>query len=120
MIELHTGQRRAEGKQGMTGPDPTILIFAKQDGLEEEQDCAAQPTHVKLDTVKSNLRSTIDSVKCMVNAMQGAVDGLSVSHIDIGLVISADGTVGLLGAGSGASAAATLTVRLQSYRNLPF
>jgi len=104
----------------MTGPDPTLLIFGKNDGLEGMQDCTAQPTRVKLDTVKNNLKSTIDGVKCMVNAMHGAVDGLSVSHIDIGIVISADGTVGLLGAGSGANAAATLTVRLQSYRNLPF
>ena len=75
---------------------------------------------MQLDTVKNNLRSMLENVKCMVNAMQGPVDGLPVSHIDIGIVISADGTVGLLGSASRTNAATTLTVRLQSYRSLPY
>jgi hypothetical protein len=99
---------------------PTILIFGDQGGLAAGPNGPAQPTPVKLDTVKANLRSAVENVKCMVNAMQGAVDGLSVTYVDIGIVISADGSVGLLGSGSGANTTTTLSVRLQSHQKLQF
>ena|SRR5664279_3819857 len=104
----------------MPEPSPTILIFGDQVGLDGGPRGAPQPVRVPLDAIKTNLRTTMESLKSIVNAMQGAGDGPSVSYVDIGIAISADGSVGLLGPGSGAIPAATMTVRLQFYRKLTY
>jgi hypothetical protein len=104
----------------MAAPATTILVFGEQDGRDSGPVCSAQPIRVDLATIKTNLKSAMESVKCMVNAMQGAVEGLSVTYVDIGIAISADGSVGILGPGSGSIPAATLTARLQSHKSLPF
>ena len=104
----------------MAGPAPTILVFGEQDGSGGGPVRSTQPIRVDVATIKTNLKSAMETVKCMVNAMQGAVEGLSVTYVDIGIAISADGSVGILGPGSGSIPAATLTVRLQSHKSLPF
>jgi len=55
----------------------------------------------------------MEQVADLVRAAKDAVGELGIVHVDVGLAIAVDGSVGLLGTAEGTSAKGTLTVRLR-------
>ena len=99
----------------MSGQSPTILIFGAEIGPQRGDDSATPGSdRVPLETIKANLKTVMESVSDLVNATQKAVGDLHVAYVDVGVAISADGSVGLLGTGGSAGAETTFKVRLQS------
>ena len=93
---------------------PTILIFGTEIGPEREEEAAPRSDRVSVEAIKANLKTVMESVSDLVaHATQKGLGDLQVSHVDVGVAISPDGSVGLVGTGRSTSADATLKVRLQ-------
>src|SRR2546429_298454 len=100
----------------MSGNSSTILIFGAEIGSEKGRQPIAGVDRVPVETIKANLKTVIESVSDLVRATQKAIGDIEVPHVDVGVGISADGSVGLLGTGGSAGAETTLKVRLQIRR----
>jgi hypothetical protein len=109
--------RLHEGDKAMSGQSPTILIFGAGIDPERAQDSAILGSdRVPVETIKANLKTVMESVSELVHATQKAVGDLDVAQVEVGVAISPDGSVGLLGTGGSAGAETTLKVRLQIRR----
>jgi hypothetical protein len=75
-------------------------------------DVGTGSTEVSLEAVAANLRTVVDQVEELVSRGEGSAGKLGVAHVDVNLVICADGSVSLLGTAAGTSAKPTLTLRL--------
>jgi hypothetical protein len=104
----------------MSGQSPTILIFGGEVGSRAGSENALGSNRVPVETIKANLKTVMQSVNSLVHATQGGIGDLVVSHVDVGVAISIDGSVGLVGTGTSTSAEATLRVRLRIGRSLKF
>ena len=100
----------------MSGQRPTILIFGAELGPEGGEEAIPRPGRVPVETIKANLKTVMESVSDLVRASQKGLGDLHISHVDVGVAISSDGSVGLVGTGGSASADTTLKVRLQFRR----
>jgi hypothetical protein len=100
----------------MSGQSPTILIFGAETGSERGEEATPRSDRVPVETIIANLKTVMESVSDLVHATQKGLGDLHVSHVDVGVAISSDGSVGLVGTGGGASADTTLKVRLQFRR----
>jgi hypothetical protein len=76
---------------------------------------AATPgfSRVPVEAAAASLKAVMEQVSSLFRSSKDAVGELHVVYVDVGLVIAADGSVGLLGTDGSAGAQATLTVRLQ-------
>ena len=70
-------------------------------------------SRVSLEAAAANLKAVREQVTTLISAAKDAAGELQIAHVDVGLVIAADGSVGLIGTAVGARAEGTLTVRLQ-------
>src|SRR5271170_8041429 len=70
-------------------------------------------SRVPVEATAANLKAVMEQVSNLILAAKDAVGELRIAHVDVALVIAADGSVGLLGTAVSAGANATLTVRLQ-------
>jgi hypothetical protein len=104
----------------MSGQSPTILIFGGEVGSRAESQNAPGSNRVPVETIKANLKTVMENVKSLVHVTQGGMGDLVVSHVDVGVAISIDGSVGLIGTGANTSPEATLRVRLRIGRSLKF
>jgi len=93
-----------------------MLIFGAQVAPESVEDAAPKFDRVPVDTIKTNFEKVMESVSDIVHAAQNELGDLHVSHIDVGVAISSDGSVGLVGTGSSAHEDAALKVRLRFRR----
>jgi hypothetical protein len=73
-------------------------------------------SRVPAEATAANLKAVMEQVSNLVWAAKDAVGELGIVHVDVGLAIAADGSVGLLGTGASTSAKGTLTVRLNLTR----
>ena len=76
------------------------------------EDVGAGSTQVSVEAVAANLKTVMDQVGELVSSGEQSAGKLGVVHVDVSLVICADGSVGLLGTAAGTNTKATLTVRL--------
>ena len=100
----------------MLGRNPTILIFGARIGTDGEDEVIPRSDRASVEAIKANLGKVMESVSDLVHATQKNLGDVQVSHVDIGVAISPDGTVGLVGTGSGTGVGATLQMRLQFRR----
>ncbi len=70
-------------------------------------------SRVPAETTTANLKAVMQQVSSLILAAKAAVGELRIAHVDVGLVIAADGSVGLIGTAVSSGAEPTLTVRLQ-------
>jgi hypothetical protein len=96
----------------MSGRSQTILIFGDA-GAQAGEARAAESNRVPVETIKANLKTAMECVGELVRAAREAVGDLHVCHVDVGVAIASDGSVGLLGTGANAAERATLTVRIK-------
>ena len=92
---------------------PTILVFGTEIGPERGEETGPRSDRVSVENIKANLKTVMESVNDLVHATPEGLRDLHVSHVDVGVAISPDGSVGLVGTGGSSSADATLKVRLQ-------
>jgi hypothetical protein len=74
---------------------------------------STRTSRVSVEATAASLNAVIEQVSKLILAAKDAAGELRIAHVDVALVIAADGSVGLLGTDVGAGAKATLTVRLQ-------
>jgi hypothetical protein len=86
---------------GMAGSSRTFI-----------EDVGAGSTQVSVEAVAANLRRLMDQVGELVSSGEESAGKLGAVHMDVNLVICADGSVGLLGTGAGTNTKPTLTLRL--------
>jgi len=55
----------------------------------------------------------MEQVAELIVAARNAVGEMRIAHVDVGLVIASDGSVGLIGTAASTGSEATLTIRLQ-------
>jgi len=74
---------------------------------------AVGSSRVPVEATAASLKAVMEQVSNLILGAKDAVGEFRIAHVDVALVIAADGSVGLLGTAVGAGAKATLTVRLQ-------
>ena len=106
-------------------PNQKILIFGAEPPLSYGPESVGKlasrygpaegliSSRVPVDTAAANLKAVMEQVTKLISAAKDAVGEFQIAHVDVGLVIAADGSVGLIGTAVGARAEGTLTVRLQ-------
>ncbi len=99
--------------KAMSDQGPTILIFGAETGSRGGEAGTLGSNRVPVETIKANLKTVMDSVSDLVLATRGAPGVLRVCHVDVGVASALDGSVGLVGTGTGASTEATLKLRLK-------
>ena len=104
----------------MSSQSPPVLVFGTKFGPETGPEGTLESNQVPVQTIQANLKTLMESVKILVHETQRAVGDLAVSHVDVGIAISIDGSVGLVGTGVNANTEATLKVRLRFGRSLRF
>jgi len=97
----------------MLGQNPTILIFGARIGPDGANDVIPRSDRASVETIKANLGKVMESVSDLIHATQKNLGDVQVAHVDVGVAISPDGSVGLVGTGSGTGVGATLKMRLQ-------
>jgi hypothetical protein len=90
----------------------TILIFGDA-GAQAGEAHGPESNRVPVETIKANLKTAMESVGELVQATREAVGDLHVCHMDVGVAIASDGSVGLLGMGANDAEKATFTVRIK-------
>ncbi len=97
----------------MSGQTPTLLIFGAEVGSRGGEVGTLESNRIPVETIKANLKTVMESVSDLVLGTGGGVGDLRVCHVDVGVAIAIDGSVGLVGTGASASTEATLKVRLK-------
>lgn len=90
------------------GPEPVSRLGSRYGPAD-----ALGSNRVPVDATAANLKVVMEQVSNLISAAKDAVGELRIAHVDVAVVIAADGSVGLLGTAVSAGAQATLTVRLQ-------
>jgi hypothetical protein len=69
-------------------------------------------SRLPVEVAAASLKAVIEQVSNLLEFSKDVLGELRIAHVDVSLVIAADGSVGLLGTDGSAEAGATLTVRL--------
>jgi hypothetical protein len=91
-----------------SGPGP----IAKLGSRYGRADCLGS-SRVPVEATATNLKAVMEQVAELILAARNAVGEMRIAHVDVGLVIASDGSVGLIGTAANTGAEATLTIRLQ-------
>lgn len=67
---------------------------------------------ISVEAISANLRRALGELEQLASEALSALNDIKIEHIDVQIGIGIDGSVGILGAGVGASASGALTVRL--------
>jgi hypothetical protein len=102
-------------KRSTTSAREHITVFATKSPPETDISIQiAKSTIVEAKTFKRNLEETLKVLReSFAGSMRRSVGSLSIDEIKVALEVSADGKVGILGAGTGNTGKSGITVKLK-------